>query len=174
MPSPTATGAARTRGKVDGMRRTAQFSPCRTWRYTLERYWGDGPFVTFVLLNPSTADEKQDDPTNRRGIGYARRWGYDGCVFVNLFAVRTPKPSAMKNAIDPIGPNNDEWIGLMCHHAGLVVAAWGNHGAHRGRDWDARKLIKPFNPKCLGVTKTGQPKHILYLRSDAELEAFGA
>lgn len=162
------------RTQDDGIRRTAQFSSCRIWRYTLERYWGDGPFVTFVLLNPSTADEKRDDPTNRRGISYAKQWGYDGCVFVNLFAVRTPDPKVMKQAIDPIGPDNDRWIRRMCAPAGLVVAAWGTHGSYRYRDWEARQIIHGFNPKCLGMTKRGHPKHILYLRADAQLEEFKA
>ncbi len=153
----------------DGIRRSAIFSDCRTWRYTLERYWGDGDFVTFVLLNPSTADEENDDPTNRRGIAYAKAWGYDGCVFVNLFAVRTPDPKVMKQAMYPVGPENDTWICRMCRDAGLVVAAWGNHGSHINRARYVKSMIAPFHPKCLKITKSGEPGHILYLRSDARL-----
>ena len=71
--------------------RSAVFSDCRTWRYTLERYWDKSkPFALFILLNPSTADEYKDDPTNRRGIRYANDWGYGGVGFCNLFAYRTP------------------------------------------------------------------------------------
>lgn len=49
----------------------AQFSDCRMYRYALWRVWaqGDG-CITFIGLNPSTADENKDDPTIRRCIGF--------------------------------------------------------------------------------------------------------
>ena len=52
----------------------ATFSPCRTWRYTLWRSWGigNGKNAVFIGLNPSTADEVQDDPTIRRCINFAK------------------------------------------------------------------------------------------------------
>ena len=71
------------------MWRNAVFSGCGTYRYTLERRWSAGPLLLWVLLNPSTANAQVDDPTNRRGIGFSIKWGYAGCVFVNLFAVRS-------------------------------------------------------------------------------------
>ena len=111
----------------DKIRRHALFSGCKTYRYTLERYWGDGPVAVFILLNPSTADTEHDDPTNRRGMDFARRWGYDGCIFLNLFAFRTPTPLVLKRAHEPIGPGNDTVIKTWCapQRAGIIVAAWG-------------------------------------------------
>lgn len=37
------------------MNLAAQFSPCRTWRYTLTRRWSNLPLLVWLLLNPSTA-----------------------------------------------------------------------------------------------------------------------
>lgn len=153
--------------------RTADFSPCRTWRYTLRRTWDGGkPHVLFILLNPSTADEVQDDPTNRRGIGYAMDWGFGGVVFCNLFAVRTPEPKVMMQAENPVGPDNDAWIRMEISRAGKVVAAWGVHGVFRNRDMGVRAILKNHGVHFwhLGLTKQGHPKHILYLSKTAPLQ----
>lgn len=155
--------------------RTADFSPCRTWRYTLIRTWDVGkPRVLFILLNPSTADETQDDPTNRRGIGYAMDWGFGGVVFCNLFAVRTPEPKVMMKALDPIGPQNDAWIMREVLKAGKVVAAWGVHGRHQDRDYKVRRVLRDSGVTIhhLGLTKLGHPKHILYLKRSTQLQEF--
>ena len=115
--------------RPDGIECDADFSKCRTWRYSLYRLWDKSkPHVLFVLLNPSTADECEDDPTLRRGIAYARKWNYGGVVFCNLFAFRTPNPNELKTAKDPIGPDNDKWLRREAELAGLVIAAWGVYG----------------------------------------------
>lgn len=157
--------------------RSAVFSPCRTWRYTLDRHWnGISPkrTVLFVLLNPSTADEKHDDPTNRRGIKFADRWGYNGCVFVNLFAARTPQPQEMKATTEPVGPANDEWILQRASEAAIIVCAWGVHGSFKSRSRDVRGLLTAhgYTLHCLGQTKSGEPRHILYLPRDTPLNRF--
>lgn len=158
----------------DGIQRSAIFSPCRTWRYALERVWDeDKPRVLFVLLNPSTADEKEDDPTNRRGIGFAKSWGFGSIVFVNLFAYRTPHPQELKKARDPVGPQNDGIIFDQACCAEKVVLAWGTHGAFRGRDQEVIELLgESFNTYCLGTTKHGYPRHPLYLKATTPLEVW--
>lgn len=153
-----------------GIIRTAEFSPCRTWRYSLYREWNkERPLVTFVLLNPSTADELRDDPTNRRGLDYANRWGYGSCCFVNLFAYRTPYPEAMKLAEDPIGPENNDYIMAWIRRSERTILAWGNHGSFINRDEEVRGMVCRYNVWSFGYTKVHQPKHILYLRKDAPL-----
>lgn len=157
----------------DEIIRSAQFSKCRLYRYTLERVWdADLPTCVFILLNPSTATELVDDPTNRRGMGFARKWGCGTCVFVNLFAFRTPKPKEMKAAADPVGSLNNRWIKSWSVLADILVAAWGTHGTYRGRDREVLKLLAPHKIMCFGKTKHGHPKHPLYLRSDTKLEVF--
>ncbi len=155
------------------IRRSADFSPCRTWRYTLVREWDDSlPRLLFVLLNPSTAGEHRDDPTNIRAIRFAMKWGYGSVVFVNLFAVRTPEPRVMMNAVDPVGPDNDRHIREQVERADLVVVAWGVHGTHRRRNKKVLADLADVNLCCLGRTKDGHPKHPLYLPKNSEPQAF--
>src|SRR5579859_2539321 len=68
--------------------RSATFSPCRRYRYRLERVLGPGPVLQVIGLNPSTADEVADDPTVRRCKGFARHWGFGRLILTNLFGLR--------------------------------------------------------------------------------------
>lgn len=154
------------------MDRGAVFSPCGMYRYTLERRWADGPMLLWVLLNPSIADAQRDDPTNRRGIAFSRQWGFGACVFVNLFAFRSPSPSEMKAAWQPIGPENDSHILDQVEKADRIVVAWGIHGPHRNRDRDVLALLSEQKLFCLGITQKGHPRHPLYMRGDTIHQKF--
>ena len=155
----------------DDIIRSATFSPCRSWRYTLDREWEkDYPRCLFVLLNPSIADEHQDDPTNRRGIGFARRWNCGSVTFCNLFAWRTPYPVELRDAPDPVGPDNDATILREAQAADRIVIAWGVHGTYLNRAREVLVLLREFKLHCLGRTVGGQPRHPLYMRADTELE----
>lgn len=69
------------------MLRAAVFSPDRAHRYRLTREWySDRPPFVVIGLNPSTADESQDDPTIRRCLSFARREGCGSLVMVNRLA----------------------------------------------------------------------------------------
>ncbi len=146
----------------------ATFSPCRTWRYSLLRRWAKGgDYAMFIGLNPSTADETQDDPTVRRCIRYAQDWGYNALYMTNIFAFRATDPRIMKGASDPVGPDNDETLIRLAADSGIVVAAWGNHGTHQGRE----NVVRHFerfrrNLHVLKLTKAGHPCHPLYLKAD--------
>ena len=142
----------------------AEFSPCRTWRYVLRRRWAAGPTIGFVLLNPSTADETQDDPTIRRCIGFARSWGFAGIVLGNIFAFRATDPKVMREAKDPVGPDNDDALRRICVEA-RVICGWGNHGAFQGRGRCVLELMDDWGARAeaLAMTGAGQPNHPLYL-----------
>jgi len=144
---------------------SASLSSCRLYRYDLWRKWGDAPYCMFVGLNPSTADEKQDDPTIRRCVGYAKRWNYGGLCMVNLFAFRATQPRDMMAAKDPIGPHNDRTLKTLSQGAGIVIAAWGKDGNYMGRDKQVTALLPHLY--CLKQNKDGSPAHPLYLRGDA-------
>ncbi|MBX3452747.1 MAG: DUF1643 domain-containing protein [Planctomycetaceae bacterium] len=155
------------------MRRSARFSTCTEYRYSLSRIWNPSlPRVLFIGLNPSTADDKCDDPTVRRCIGFARSWGFGELILVNLFAYRTTDPSGLTEVNDPIGPENDHWIAVEQSRADRVVAAWGNHGILVGRDKAVLECLDRVY--CLGVTKTGCPRHPLYLSADTPLQKFNS
>ena len=149
-----------------GTRCGAEFSPCRTYRYSLTRGWDDTlPCVMFIGLNPSTADETKDDPTIRRCIQFAKDWGFGGLIMANLFAFRATDPKDMKRAADPVGPDNDSWLRELKDRAGLVIAAWGAHGTFAER---SEKVLAMFpDAGCLGKTANGQPKHPLYIPGDS-------
>ena len=117
----------------------------------------------FVGLNPSTADETEDDPTIRRCIAFARSWGYGGLCMANLFAYRATKPAIMMAAENPVGEANDEWLLNLASGAGVVVAAWGNDGGHLSRSQSVRRLLP--NLHYLKLNRSGEPAHPLYLRS---------
>lgn len=157
------------------MRQTI-FSPCRQYRYTLWREWDDclwgladdrpqaKQFLMVIGLNPSTADETKDDPTIRRCIDFAKRWGFGALCMTNLFAWRDTKPENMKKASDPIGPENDRWLCSIAHDCwaagGIVLAGWGNHGSYLGRAETIAGLLN--NIKCLAYNQDGSPMHPLY------------
>lgn len=151
----------------------ADFSPCRTWRYALWRHWdwqSHANCVMFIGLNPSTADETENDPTVRRCIRFAKDWGYGGLMMMNMFAFRATDPKKMKVAHDPVGPGNDEAFGYRRTQVGLIVAAWGQHGSPARGEKICQFLASPVY--CLGRTKNGFPKHPLYLAADSKRELF--
>jgi hypothetical protein len=162
---------------LDKPKGTAVISDCGRYRYQLTRKVRDDSsrIVNFIMLNPSTADANEDDPTIRRCIGYAKAWGCGKLIVTNLFAVRATDPEDMLATDDPVGEENDRYIKSSAEDAfniyakafdepnGLVVCAWGNHGAYMGQDLTTLGWIGHYNPMALRVSKTGQPAHPLYL-----------
>lgn len=147
------------------MDRGAIFSECRKYRYVLHRIWQPKKAgVAFVGLNPSTADANVDDPTIRRCIGYAERWGYGGIFMVNLFAYRATDPKVLKTVSDPVGQLNDIYLLANTGTGQLTICCWGSHGVYMDRAADVLCLIE--DPHYLKLTKSGQPGHPLYLKKD--------
>tara|TARA_B100000315_G_scaffold108623_1_gene99672 strand:- start:107 stop:583 length:477 start_codon:yes stop_codon:yes gene_type:complete len=153
------------------IKKEATFSKCRKYRYALSRAWNDKKkTVLFIGLNPSTADEKIDDPTIRRCIDYAQNWGYGRLLVANLFAYRATKPAELKNVKNPVGDDNDQHLIELSKKVDLTVVAWGNEGSLFDRDKQVVKLIP--NLMCLKINKYGQPAHPLYQKKDIELIRF--
>lgn len=148
----------------------AVFSRCSTWRYLLWRAESRrGKLLGMGLLNPSQADEMRDDPTIRQCRARARQARFSGVLVWNLFAFRATLPTELKRAGDPVGPDNDAAIALAIGLCSRTVLAWGNHGAHRGRDREVLALCAGADASlmALGVTARGQPRHPLYLAAGA-------
>ena len=144
----------------------ATFSPCRRWRYLLWRRWdASQPAANFLMLNPSTADEVQLDPTCARARDYAERWGYGALVVTNIFAFRNTNPKQMKAAPDPVGPGNDAAIVRAARQSAIVVCAWGNHGAFLERSARVKTLLakQDLQLHALRLNANGEPAHPLYL-----------
>ena len=155
---------------------SAVFGANRIYRYTLTRNniaRGSESTACFVMLNPSTADEHQDDPTIRRCIGFARGWGYTRLHVVNLFALRSTDPRGLALYPEPVGPDNDRWIIRRASESDIVVCAWGTHGRLHGRGDQVVSLLSGVADLwCLGQTKDGYPKHPLYLSSRTQAQPF--
>lgn len=172
------------------------FSECREYRYTLWRDWSgefktgvfftecphvdyyigkrDG-FVQFIGLNPSTADEKIDDPTIRRCVGFSKAWGFGALCMTNAFAFRETQPKLMMLQKFPeTSPNevmtNMDYLSHIGFAAGLVVAAWGKDGNHLKQQDRIRTYFKGAKIKLhhLGLNGDGTPKHPLYLKKTTQ------
>jgi hypothetical protein len=149
----------------------AIFSGCRTYRYQLHRHWdgGEEGRILWIMLNPSTADETNNDPTITRCIQFSKDWGYECLAIGNAYALRSTDPKGLKLVRDPVGEENDHHLFEMATFAHKVVVAWGNH-AKADRVAQIRKLLAGTPLFCLGTNKNGMPKHPLYLRGDTPLQ----
>lgn len=164
------------------MKRETIFSHDRKHRYTLWREFEpelartelQDSYVQFIGLNPSTADEVQDDPTIRRCINFARAWGYGALCMTNLFGFRATDPRVMKLQPHPIGADNTNQIREVAEGAGIIIAAWGRHGLHCGRQAQVLDALQPWREKLhhFGLNSDGTPKHPLYLKASTLLMRF--
>ena len=151
----------------------AYFSQCGLYRYLLWRRWAHGSKVRQAMiigLNPSMADEFQNDPTIRRCIQFAKDWGYGGLVMANVFAYRATRPVDLFAAKDPIGCKNDRLIQDVLKDCDVVIAAWGNHCPTERQNAIAAMIEEPLY--CLGCNQNGSPKHPLYLPKTTKLRPY--
>jgi hypothetical protein len=159
------------------MRVGAVFSPDRVYRYELTREvnaLGEG-MVAFGMLNGSTANENDNDPTVTRTIGFARGWGFRWLRVVNAFGLAATDPKELYSHPDPVGPQNDEYIVKALWEADQFIVAWGVHGALHERGAKVLGMltrIAPGRVYHLGLTKGGYPKHPLYLPKTTERQRF--
>ncbi len=137
------------------------------YRFTLTRDWiGDGGLVSWIMLNPSTADENVEDPTIRKVIGFSKRWGYSGIIVTNLFAMRATDPKHLHKTLAAgnweyaVGPGNDDAIANAAEKSDLHVVAWGANASNPQIQIRVREVMRMFAvPSCIGVTKGGHPLH---------------
>lgn len=143
----------------------AILSDCNIYRYNLTRRWSGDPLQVWIMLNPSTADAVQDDPTITRCQKRAQDVGFGAIEVVNLFALRATDPKELRKHHAPIGPQNDFYIRDAAKRAAQVVCAWGCHGKLFGRDTEVLRLLARVGcmPLVLGLTKGNQPRHPLYM-----------
>jgi hypothetical protein len=167
----------------------AEFGPGGSdsiYRYTLTRCWEDEPQLfpvelrehpqvcLAIMLNPSKADHKIDDPTVAKLIRLARAWGFGTLWVRNIFALRSPYPEDLRKIADPVGPGNDRAIleAVMDPRVGLIIAAWGNNGKYRNRSAEVRNLLRRAGKPVFAfkISGEGEPEHPLYQREDMRPE----
>lgn len=155
----------------------ALFSACRTYRYSLERAWGhgDSDLALWVMLNPSAANETENDPTLRKVIGFTERLGLSRLRVVNLYALVSTERANLYRAEDPVGIENDAHVALAAREASRIIVAWGADPPHIERVRTVLAILRT-NAKvalhCLGRTRGGDPRHPVRLSYDTELEVF--
>ena len=148
------------------------------YRYELSR----GPWIgheghgrlCWVMLNPSTADAHEDDPTIRRVVRFTKDHGYSDLVVVNLFAARTTRPVHLKEmGVQAVGIENHEIVQMEMCTADAVVFAWGAY-KHWWRGVNAPEIARRhgITPLCLGRTKDGHPRHPLYVPANQPFEEY--
>jgi len=149
--------------------KSAILSSDRKYRYVLRRRWDrSAQSVMFIGLNPSTADENDDDPTIRRCIAYAKAWGFGGLIMVNLFAWRSTLPLGLWDAPDAVGPDNLLHLINEQSNSALHIAAWGDGALVNKLDPDRVAAVTALFDDLyyLKLNKDGTPGHPLYLRGD--------
>lgn len=161
----------------------ARFDESLTYRYHLTRHWDDlmsgaRPPLLWIMLNPSTADEKILDPTVRKCIHFAKAWGYGGIEVCNMFALRSTDPRELMRRELPIGVDNNrtilERVSDVHHRGGKIVCAWGNNKAivsYKRIEW-AREALRSFPLWCLRLNGDGSPGHPLYIPNDTQPTRF--
>lgn len=178
------------------IRKGATLSACGRYRYRLWREWrlhpkpalwdmwtdaagqpivdgageqlGEPKACIFIMLNPSTADGDQDDPTIRRCVGFAKAWGFDRLEVINLFAHRATDPKsllALTHDDDPVGWENQTHVSRALTESplGRLVCAWGAHGGHLQQDETMLGWLGDVPRVALGLTAEGHPRHPLYV-----------
>jgi hypothetical protein len=158
---------------------SAIISDCGKYRYRLGRVLPSVipgiRTVAFIMVNPSTADAEQDDPTIRRCLGFARKNQYTSLLVGNLFAYRATDVRELAKVRDPVGPENQTYLNRIFGEADLVIAAWGpvtKLPKELRLHWTyvhdlAKRADKPLH--CIGTTNSGHPRHPLYTPGDTPL-----
>ncbi len=150
----------------------AIFSDCGQYRYLLWRRWTSHgpdviPDIVWIMLNPSTADERTNDATIRRVMAFSRAWGYGGCRVINLYALRATDPKELRLAADPVGPDNElRWEREMLSETDncICVCAWGANPMAKKIEAVRMDWLRCRGIKVYCVTKdVAKPNHPLYL-----------
>ncbi len=152
----------------------ATISKCGKYRWHLWRNLHDKEYFRrktclFIMLNPSTANADEDDPTIRRCMGFANHWGYDRLEVVNLFSWReTDSKKLIEPSFDCWGEKHWEYFDESIRNAGLIICAWGSHPWAKDVARYAIMRIKKAGkkPMCLKINNNGAPGHPLYLKKD--------
>ena len=171
-----------------GMFGDAEFSDDERFRYALRRWWApQRAAVTWIMLNPSTADERVLDPTVRRVRSFSQYWGFGAFTVLNLFALRATDPQVLARVLrdgrdaDGVGVDNDRAIARGIRNAAAVICAWGDiprstlklAGGVR-RDVEVLEMLREMEVETfsLGTTLHGQPRHPLYVPGNQHMEVF--
>lgn len=151
------------------MNKSAIFDDDRKYRYLLTRVWDEQkPKAMCIGLNPSTANEENNDRTIGKLINILSNAGYGGFYMTNLFALISPYPDDLRKYPDPVR-DNDKWIQYARQECNDVIFCWG---AFKQATYRAKRICEVFGTTalCFGKNANGSPKHPLFLKSTITLQ----
>ncbi len=126
--------------------------------------------LVLLMLNPSTADATNNDPTIRRCIDFGKRWAFTDLFVGNLFAYRATDPNELLQLdLDvAVGPENDSHLITLAQSADRVLCAWGTKGKWKGREQKVLELLAAHELWALRLTRQGHPEHPLYMPAETK------
>ena len=141
------------------------------YEYRADRWWKEGPRLTFVGCNPSLITWQAGarlDPTSANCEAIARRDGYAGVTMLNLWALRGTDPRELRGHPDPVGPAWAEAFDEAVRDAGFVVGAWGSAPFSVGTRVARLRIAEvvdrivalELGVRCVGHTADGEPRHL--------------
>ena len=149
------------------MIREAKISIDKKERYLLKREWDKSKNkILYIMLNPSLADDNNDDPTIRRLINFSKKFNYGGFLVGNIYSTISPNPKEVDKS-DGISDKNLVELLKLINQVEEIVYAWGNNAYEP-------EFLKDLvsNPKCFGKNLNGSPKHPLYLPKNIQLISY--
>ncbi|MBS1915687.1 MAG: DUF1643 domain-containing protein [Bacteroidetes bacterium] len=154
----------------------AHFSEDRKYRYALWRIWDESkPLVMFIGLNPSTANESDNDPTIRRVISIAKHNGFGGVYMMNCFPLVSTNPDVLDEFYNTKQHESEDLQNMnfllqTAKRCKEIVFAWGNFEVVKTRAEGISGYFK--QAKALHINKNGSPKHPLYCKTETKFVEF--
>ncbi len=141
------------------MDKGAIFSEDRKYRYALWRIWDETkPIAMCIGLNPSTANEDNNDRTIQNLIHVLMSYDYGGYYMTNLFALISSNPNDLRSCPNPV-MDNDQHLLETRAKCDEVIFCWG---AFKQAEYRTKKVIEMFpGAMCFGKTADGKPMHPL-------------
>ena len=150
-----------------------------------ERYVLGQPGQRNILVfgvNPSTAVAGKDDSTIRSVRRISRHDGFDGWIMVNLYPLVSTKPDLLPMDVDNnIVESNLNILKAVvkAYSIDRIWAAWGNlidKRTYLGEGlYDIQEVLCCIDAEWYHrgpLTKSGNPRHPLYMALDEELISF--
>lgn len=132
--------------------------------------------IICIGLNPSKATDKEPDPTFTRICKFVENNGYDGFVLLNLCPQCATKPTDVEFD-EKLAQENAQKVKkyLEKYPDAKIWCTWG--GYVRQKKFKAyfkgiADLLKDRKCACLSKTKTGHPRHPLYVKINTDFECF--
>ena len=154
----------------------AIFSECGMYRYRLDRKIGGAlKTVAFIGVNPSIANEVDNDRTVNRMLGFAKGIGAGKVIVANVFSLISTDINGLKTGVILRGEKHDFHFQEVLNEADILIPCWGDRsklrvGNRHFLDECMNLLLSSGKPVlCLGKTKvTNDPCHPLMLPSDTK------